>query len=146
MTIEPNASSTMSNTWIGELAQRSRRLPDAVRPGSGATFVEAVKELRPTGTHRGDPGHGDDQPAHDHITYSNPTSRSECTAEEAYRRRKRAAAGEHGAALATGDLFGDCLRSDDEHGVATNALGNIVIYAPHRSPVRKHDLPNATAP
>ena len=45
-----------------------------------------------------------------------------------------------------GDLFGDCLRSDDEHGVATNALGNIVIYAPHQSPVRKHDLPNATAP
>ena len=34
-----------------------------------------------------------------HIPYSNPTSRSECTAEEAYRRRKRAAAGEHGAAL-----------------------------------------------
>ena len=75
-----------------------------------ATFVEAVKELRPTGiigvgtapklfTHRGDPGHGDDQPAPDHIPYSNPTSRSEFTAEEAYRRRKQAAAGEHGAAL-----------------------------------------------
>ena len=49
-------------------------------------------------------------------------------------------------AAVTGDLFGDCLRSDDEHGVATNALGNIVIYAPHRSPERKHDPPNATAP